>query len=230
MKRSGSWTATPGPYSFLQTILRRLNLWPRLVIGVSLGFLVLLAVISVLILRLVDDSRDRILEERLVIAQLAARQVDSALEHDFTGLEEVAAAFAVQGVAPGSSAASDQMARILTYTGDMWLGLYLLDANGNPIAAAPARRMDVPLSRTTGSVMPETMTQGDRAVSLPYVDGLTGTPTAMLTVPVGDLGEGAGVFLAASSTCRGRSSGAFSMTPRVLVRRGTPSCSIAEAS
>jgi signal transduction histidine kinase len=175
--------------------LRRLNLWPRLVIGASLGFLVLLGVITVLILRLVDDSRDRILQERLVIAQLTARQVDSVLEHDFIALEQVATSLAAPGVAPGSSAASDQMARTLTDTGDMWLGLYLLDANGNPMAAAPARRMDVSLSRTGSSAMSEIGTLGGRAVSLPYVDGLTGTPAAMLTVPVGDPGAGAGVFL-----------------------------------
>ena len=193
--RSGSWTATPGPYSFPQRILRRLNLWPRLVIGVSLGFLVLLGVITVLILRLVDDSRDRILQERLVIAQLAARQVDSVLEHDFTALEQVAASFSAQDVAPRSSAVSDQMARTLTDSGDMWLGLYLLDANGKPIASAPARRLDAPLSRTKGSAMSEIGTLGKRAVSLPYVDGLTGTPAAMLTVPVANPGEGAGVFL-----------------------------------
>ncbi|MBI4220571.1 MAG: hypothetical protein HY682_10530, partial [Chloroflexi bacterium] len=41
---------------------RRLNLWPRFVIAVTLGFLVLFGVFSLLAMRAVHDSTQRVLE------------------------------------------------------------------------------------------------------------------------------------------------------------------------
>ena len=51
---------------------QRLTLWPRLAIAVTLGFGALFALVSLLALRAVDASTDRILRERLVVAQSAA--------------------------------------------------------------------------------------------------------------------------------------------------------------
>ncbi len=59
------------------SLLRRVNLWPRLVVAVSVGFLALFAVLGLLTLRAVDDSREHILQERLLVAQMAVRQVDN---------------------------------------------------------------------------------------------------------------------------------------------------------
>mgnify|MGYP001561740492 CR=1 FL=1 len=58
---------------------QRLYLWPRLAIALSLGFLALFGVFSLLAMRAVNDSTQRILQERLVIAQMAARELDRVL-------------------------------------------------------------------------------------------------------------------------------------------------------
>ena len=67
---------------------QRLNLWPRLVIGVTFVFLVLFGIFSLISLRAVSDSTDRILQERLVIAQMAAREIDRLVERGFYELEK----------------------------------------------------------------------------------------------------------------------------------------------
>jgi len=166
------------------SLLRRVNLWPRLVVAVSLGFLLLFAVLSVLILRLVDDSRDRILQSRLLIAQMAARQVNSVLEHDFVALERVADSIPNETPSTNSAAMSDQLVGILGNTGDTWLGLYLLDARGNQIAAAPAARMQAPVDLAADPSIGQIAATGQRGVSTPYADGVTGKPAAMLLQPV----------------------------------------------
>jgi len=55
---------------------RRLNLWPRLAVTVTLGFVLLFGVFSLLALRAVSDSTNTALEERLVIAQMAGDLYD----------------------------------------------------------------------------------------------------------------------------------------------------------
>ena len=74
----------------------RLTLWPRLAIGVTVGFLVLFAGFSLLGIRSVDASTTRILHERLAITQELADDFDGLLEHRFSDL----AAFDARPAAP----------------------------------------------------------------------------------------------------------------------------------
>src|SRR5512142_780193 len=64
----------------------RLMLWPRLAIGVTIGFLVLFVGFSVLGIRAVDASTNRILHERLAITEELAQDFDGLLQHRFSDL------------------------------------------------------------------------------------------------------------------------------------------------
>lgn len=77
-----------------------MNLWPRLVLVVTLGFLLLFGIFSLLSLKAVDDSTSRILQERLVIAQMAAREVDALVERGFFELEKATEFAAFEPQAP----------------------------------------------------------------------------------------------------------------------------------
>lgn len=162
--------------------LRRVNLWPRLVIGVSLGFLVLMLVVGVLILSIVQDSRSRILDERLVIAEMAAKQIDVVFSQNFAGLE--GAAGSVEGSSVSSPAQSFpvQVQSLLQDVDDTWLGFYLIDGSGQVVAAAPNERTSVPFA--VGGTLQPTFVSGQRSVSQPYVDAVSGRPAALLVVPV----------------------------------------------
>src|SRR5512142_1357911 len=76
----------------------RLMLWPRLAVGVTIGFLVLFAGFSVLGIRAVDASTNRILHERLAITEEPAEDVDGVLEHRLAG----PAAFDARPAAPAT--------------------------------------------------------------------------------------------------------------------------------
>ena len=65
---------------------RRLNLWPRLALGVTLGFIVLFAGFSLVGIRAVNESTDRILQERLAITEMLAQNFDGLLAHAFSDL------------------------------------------------------------------------------------------------------------------------------------------------
>ena len=72
--------------SNLLVLWRRLTLWPRLAVGVTIGFLVLFAGFSVLGIRAVDASTNRILHERLAITEELAQDFDGLLQHRFSDL------------------------------------------------------------------------------------------------------------------------------------------------
>src|SRR3989304_9320006 len=65
----------------------RLGLWPRIALAISLGFISLFAALAFLAERALEDSAERILEERLVIAQMAASQIDALLQEAVAELE-----------------------------------------------------------------------------------------------------------------------------------------------
>lgn len=173
-----------GLLSTLMTLLRRVNLWPRLVVAVSIGFLALFAILGLLTLRAVDDSREHILQERLLVAKMAVRQVDNYLERAFSELEGAAAAAPLQAPGPNSVEVSEELARMHEGTDGVWLGLYLLDAQGDLVTAAPATRMQEPFGPPQNLAIRETMATGSKGVSAPYADGVTGRPAAVLMVPI----------------------------------------------
>jgi Tfp pilus assembly protein PilN len=65
-----------------------LGLWPRMALAVSVGFLALFGAFSVLAERALQESSDRLLEERLVIAQMAAAQIDLFLQQALGELDQ----------------------------------------------------------------------------------------------------------------------------------------------
>ncbi len=58
----------------------QIGLWPRMALAITLGFAVLFLVFSLLAEWILRSSIERILEERLVIAELTANQIDGVLE------------------------------------------------------------------------------------------------------------------------------------------------------
>ncbi len=173
------------PYRFFSLpFLRRTNLWLRLAVAATVGFLVLFIVVDILILRLVDDSRDRILQERLVIAELAARQVDSVLQHDYAELRAAAASRDVQSLDPASPGMSAALGEVIENTGEKWLALYLTDPAGALLAAAPASRNNGSLDPLIEPTVKRTADGGSADASTPFEDSaIAGSRAAALAVP-----------------------------------------------
>ncbi len=164
--------------------IRRAPLWPRVVAAVSLCFLALLGIIGVLTTRAADQSRDRILQERLVIGEMAAHQTDATLEHGFGELERAASSIVLRTAGAEELTPSTALQQVMQDLDNVWANLYLLDANGAVIAAA---RGDAS-AQAVGALAPagtDPSATGSRKVSAPHLDPLNGTPVVVLAIPVG---------------------------------------------
>ena len=63
----------------LRTWVSELGLWPRIALAISAGFFALFFAFTLLGELALEESGERILEERLAITQLAAQQIDDWL-------------------------------------------------------------------------------------------------------------------------------------------------------
>ena len=121
----------------LLRIWRRLNLWPRLAISATLGYLVVFGVFSVLSLRAVNESTDRILEERLVISQMAANEIGRLVGRGFAELEAASAFTPFDPSSPSLTEEHDVLAHAYGRAGALSLGVYFLDPAGTIVGAEP---------------------------------------------------------------------------------------------
>ena len=167
--------------------IRRINLWPRLVVAVSVGFVILFVVLGFMILRIVDDSRDRIFEERLLIARMAARQVDSRITHEVLDLRGSVTAFDAES---DSVISSGSLQSILNDLGDMWTGVYVLDSQFQPLAGAPLVRAFPPGLPQSDQDDEGPPSSAAAKVSDPFLDTLTNKPSVAFVLPIANTTEG----------------------------------------
>ena len=178
------------------SLLRKVPLWPRLVVAVSLVFLILLAIIGALTTRAADESRDRILQERLVLAEMAASQVDGIFEHAFSELERAAAVNSLPAQGAGSKDVSGQLQRAFDGLSDIWFGLVLMDADGQPISSVPISQPRPPVATPGGAAIQDAVSAGERRISSPFLDEGTGKPTVLLVIVHNTPQSGTGFALA----------------------------------
>ncbi|HSP72923.1 MAG TPA: ATP-binding protein [Gaiellaceae bacterium] len=154
----------------LPAFWRRLTLWPRLAIGVTIGFLVLFAGFSVLGIRAVDASTNRILHERLAITEELAEDFDGLLEHRFSDLT----AFDARPSPPGVE--QRLLAEIYHASGGAFTALTFLDRTGHVLGSLGPGTLPAATVRRA-------LTARGRAVSAPFRDA-RGRPVVALSVPV----------------------------------------------
>ena len=156
---------------------QRLTLWPRLAIAVTLGFAVLFALVSLLALRAVDASTDRILRERLVVAQSAAAELDRALERSTRQLTA-----SIQFVPPGGALSDEHiLAHVRLALGSTVLSVYFLDGRGRVLRAEPAGTVP------PGGVEQESFVRQVLATGRPAISDVfrhvSGKPAVAIAVP-----------------------------------------------
>ena len=163
---------------------RRLDLWPRLAIAVTLGFLVLFGIFSLLALRAVADSTDRILEERLVIAQMAAREENRLLERGFYELRKATQFAAYDPTASSFAAEYHMLTHAYGRLGTFSLGVFFLDARGRVVLSQPAVKVARGADFSRKPYVKEALETKRRSVSRPFRDPATGRPAVALTRPI----------------------------------------------
>ncbi len=163
---------------------RRLNLWPRLVLVVTGGFLLLFAVFTLLALRAVEDSTDRIQQERLVIAEMASREIDRLLERGFYELERATQFAAFDPAARSLSGEVHMLSHAYGRVGTLSLGVYFLDARGRVVLSQPPGKLPPGTDLSQEAYVRRALRTRRRTLSAPFRDSPTKAPAVALTRPV----------------------------------------------
>ena len=168
----------------VRSALDRFGLFPRLAGIVALGFLLVFSTLAFFGLKAVNASTNRILDERLVLAEMAGSQIEAVLQGASDELLKTAT------FAPFDPTAKDlaEEFHLLSHTfgriGSMTLGVYFLDRQGSVVLAQPP---EVGSAEAALETIRSSLTQlGDRHVSEPFVDPTTGRPTVAITVALRD--------------------------------------------
>jgi signal transduction histidine kinase len=159
-------------------LLRRIGLWPRLALGLSAGLLALFLAFAVLGERAVRESATRLLEERELLTEMAAEELDDFFLQAGEELARLSRRTPFEETGEQSPAA---WLTTLYHQRPPWLlTLLLLDAEGRLQAAYPPE---------------ESLPVGNQGLPLnPKPEGLTfsppfrhpkiGTPVMLLMVPI----------------------------------------------
>ena len=155
----------------------RLTLWPRLALGVTLGFGILFAGFSVVGIRAVDESTNRILQQRLAITEMLARDFDGLLRHDFDDL----AAFGPAALS--SPAERPLLAEIYQHGDGEFATLTLLGSGGRVVVSLGSEAPAVGTSLARKGFVVRVLAGASHSISSAYWDP-GHRPVVALAVPL----------------------------------------------
>lgn len=153
--------------------LNNLSLWSKVAIIISLGFAALCVAFLFLGEQALEDSADRIRSERLVIAQMAAGEIDDVFQRAIDELEQ-----AGHFIKPGDFHASQSHE-----IGYFDLGITLLDPAGHVVACYPS---DLCAEGADLSKLPDVaqaLRQRKVTISDPAIEPHTSRPIIAISAP-----------------------------------------------
>ncbi len=169
---------------------RKLGIWPWLAINISLGFLIFFATFLSISFRAMDDSSKRLLDQQLVITQMASNQVDNYMTHAFRDLGKMATYVQVDPQAKDSNEKYNLLAPKIGIPSTFSLGVYLYDAKGNLVMTEPYDASIIGADYSAKSYILSVMETGQRSVSPPFVEPDTGIRVIAMTIPIkNEMGE-----------------------------------------
>ncbi|MFQ5854471.1 MAG: cache domain-containing protein [Anaerolineae bacterium] len=166
-----------------------LGLWPRMALGISLGFLALFAAVLALGERALRDSTDRLLEERLVIAQMAAGQIDGVLQRAVSELEQARRFADFDPADPDLSAEAHTLVHTYGRVGTFASGIAFLDTAGRVVLSHPPNLYPPGTDLAALPHVAQALERRDVTISAPFRDPLSNQPVAAVTVPIYDDGR-----------------------------------------
>lgn len=168
----------------LREAWRHTGLWPRLAIMVGLGLLGLFALFATLSLRALDASTQRILAERLVIAQMAARSEDALLRQALFELEKATTFADFDPADPDLAEEMHMLAHSYGRISTLSLGVLFLDAAGRVVLAEPWDAAPYGQELSDLPHIARSMLERRSTFSQPYQDVRTGQPAVAVTLPL----------------------------------------------
>ncbi len=161
-----------------------IGLWPRLAFTITLGFVIFFTIFSLLSIRIVNDSTNRILDERKVLTQMAADEIDALLARGFYELEKATTFAPFDPEADNLEEEYHMLAHAYGRIGTFSLGVFFYDAAGKLLLAEPFDARQIGTDDSAKPQIRQVIETGQRNVSAPFVDPVTGIPAVALTIPI----------------------------------------------
>ena len=168
----------------LEARVSRLNLWTRLVLVLTAGFVTLFGVFSLVSLRVLDNSTQRILAEREVIAEIAAQRYDDLLSQAYYELDQATTFAAFNPSAPDLSNEKHMLAQAYGRLGTFSLGVVFLDPQGRAVLVEPADGQMIGADYAGFPFIAQVLRTQQRSISDPFIDPRTGKPAVAVTIPI----------------------------------------------
>jgi signal transduction histidine kinase len=168
------------------SLVARLNLWTRLVLMLTGGFVALFGVFSLVSLRVLSDSTQRILRERQVIAQIAAQRYDELLQQAYDELEKATTFATFDPAQPDLTNEAHMLAHASGPPSTFSLGVIFLDARGRAVLAEPDESRSHDVDYASYPFIAQVMQTGQRDISDPFRDPRSGKPAIAVTIPIFD--------------------------------------------
>jgi hypothetical protein len=161
-----------------------LSLWPRMALTISLGFVVLFGAFAALSNWALQDSTDRIRDERLVVAELTATRIDGLLLRAIAELEQAPRFFAFDSASTDLAAETELLTNIYGQVGDFASGTALLSSSGRVILSHPP---DLYARGTDLSMAPHVslaLARHETTISEPFRDPRSQRPVVAVSIPM----------------------------------------------
>jgi len=153
-------------------------------LAITLGFLVLFVAFSALGERALRDSSERILEERLVIAQMAAAQLDGLLQQAISELEQARRFADFDPADPDLTAEAHVIAHAYGWVGTFATGIAFLDPTGRVVLSHPPDLYPAGADLSDQPHVAQALERRRVTISEPFRDPVSGRPVAAVTVPI----------------------------------------------
>ena len=164
--------------------LNQLNLWPRMALSISIGFVFLLLAFWFLGERALRESSDRILEERLAITQVVANQIDNRLVQAKRELEESSKLAPFDPQNSDLTAEMEVMAAMFTHSSYFSYGVLFTDSAGKSLLSYPQVWWPPGTELATHSFVAAALSSHSPTYSDPFVLPDETSPVLALAQPV----------------------------------------------
>ena len=150
------------------------------------GFVTLFGVFSLVSLRVLDDSTQRILTEREVIAEIAAQRYDELFSQAYYELDKATTFAAFNPSAPELSNENHMLAHAYGRLGSFSLGVAFLDARGRVVLVEPDDGKLIGADYAGFPFVAQVIRTQQRSISDPFLDPRSGRPAVAVTIPIFD--------------------------------------------
>lgn len=163
-----------------------LGLWPKMAVAISLGFLALFVAFLLLGEWALRDNTAHLLNERLVLTQMAASQIDGLLQEAIAELEQAHRFADFDPLDPDLSVEADALAHAYGQVGIFASGLVFLDRQGRVVLSHPSQLFLLGVDLSSLPHVAQALAHQKATISEPFLDPLHQRPVIAVTVPIWD--------------------------------------------